>query len=108
MNTFLKIIVLFVLIVVISFATYWITFYVSTGSFNPVSSSSCGKDFDSGFKNAIETNNPKFCLTFNLNSINQTTDSYGQHYCGVPQVGEFNQGALLKKGDVDGCLQGGC
>jgi hypothetical protein len=108
MNTITKVIIIFISVIAISLVSFWLIFYISTGNTHPVLSSSCGNDFDSGFKNAIKTDNPNFCLTFDLDSINQSTDLYGQHSCIVPQFGKFKSSGLLSKGVVNESLTDQC
>jgi len=83
---------------------YFALEYFSSGT---LSSASCGSSFDSGFRKAVVDNNPNFCLTFDLTSINQYRNLEGYNYCSAPQAGSFdnNNANGISRGDVEGCLK---
>ena len=108
-----NLIIIVLIIIILCLLAVWIWWPKPAGTSNsastnnPVVSDSCGDAFDAGFKKAVADNNPNFCLTFDLNSINQYKNLEGYDYCLVPQAGEFNNSSAngLSKGDIGGCLK---
>jgi hypothetical protein len=94
-------------LVIIFLVGTWAWRYATTGIIIPFGSASCGENFENGFKQAVAANNPSFCLSADLQNINQYRNIYGYPYCSIPVTGHMttNAGAGLSRGNIDQCLE---
>jgi hypothetical protein len=82
----------------------WAVRYMAYGVIIPFGSTSCGANFDDGFKKAVAENNPAFCLSADLENVNQYRNIEGYMYCSIPRVGLMKADGGMPRGSVDYCL----